>query len=404
MDLLEQDAMEGLFRLAVFISGDSEKALRICRRILLQLEPTISIARRPEHRLTVAVRALVSEYLSDEWVEEDAGEDYEDPKPGERPSFESGWLSVLPRRERAVLGVVYCVPWAGMEAWMDSTGFAESKFLSHIWRGMRALLKRKGVTCPETDEDLVWIGVAGCEGVPARRIRSALSYASQLEGGKEWLDLFEQLRAELRVWVAEIHLPEEDRPAEPEVLKEGEVADLAALLEGRRRRENRILWLSFTLVLVLGSGLFFWLRKTDAYREYEEQSLMLARVARGVAAPSIEAVNGSFGEMTDWLLLHGLDGKPFPLWNPSTAIVGRRKATASGVDFAILAVQKPEGMILISPRPRGADVEADPAGTGWHFFRDADWRAAWMASEDRVMTVVWRARGSLDDAWSRVLR
>jgi hypothetical protein len=403
MDLLEQDALEGLFRLAVFISGDEERALSLCRRTLLQLEPSISIARKQEHRLTVAARGLIGEFLSDGW-REDPGEDYSDPEEGKRPDFEASWLSILPRRERAVLGVVYALPRAGMGAWMDATGFVESTFLSHVWRGMRALLKRKGVTCPETDEDLVWMGVAGCEGVAARRVRSALRYAGEMEGGREWVEAFEGLRNELRGWLEGVHLPEEPEEKELEVVVEGEVADLAALLERRRRRENRMLWVLLVLVLGLAAGLFFWLRKTDAYREYEEQSLLLARVARGVAAPSIEPVTGNFAEMEDWLLLNGLDGAAFAGWDDRIPVAGRRKATASGVEFAILAIQKPEGMVLMSRRPRGAEVEADPAGTGWHFFRDADWKAAWMASEDRVMTVVWRARPSVDEAWSRILR
>ncbi|MEY5014488.1 MAG: hypothetical protein RIS92_846 [Verrucomicrobiota bacterium] len=403
MDLLERDALEGLFRLAVFISGDEARALTLCRRILLQLEPTISIARKQEHRLTVAARGLIGEFLSDGWREEVA-EDYLDPLEGERPEFDASWLTILPRRERAVLGVVYALPRAGMVAWMDATGFVESTFLSHVWRGMRALLKRKGVTCPETDEDLVWMGVAGCEGVAARRVRSALRFAGEMEGGREWVEAFEGLRSELRGWVEGVRLPEEPEDELPEVVMEGEVADLAALLEGRRRRENRTLWMLLFLVVGMATGLFFWLRKTDAYREYEEQSLLLARVARGVAAPSIEPVTGNFGEMADWLLLNGLDGAAFSGWDDKTAVVGRRKATASGVEFVILALQRPEGMVLISRRPRGAEVEADPVGTGWHFFRDADWKAAWIASEDRVMTVVWRARPSVDEAWSRVLR
>jgi hypothetical protein len=403
MDLLEHDALEGLFRLAVFISGDEEKALSLCRRTLLQLEPSISIARKQEHRLTVAARGLIGEFISDGWREE-AGEDYLDPAEGEHPAFEASWLGILPRRERAVLGVVYALPRAGIGAWMDATGFAESTFLSHVWRGMRALLKRKGVTCPETDEDLVWMGVAGCEGVPARRVRSALRYAGEMEGGREWVEAFEGLRSELRGWVDGVHLPEEPEAEVPEVVLEGDVADLAALLERRRRRENRMLWGLLLLVTGLAAGILFWLRKTDAYREYEEQSLLLARVARGVAAPSIEPVSGTFAEMADWLLLNGLDGAAFSGWDEKLAVAGRRRATASGVDFVILAIQKPEGMVLISRRPRGAEVEADPVGTGWHFFRDADWKAAWMASADRVMTVVWRARPSVDEAWSRFLQ
>jgi hypothetical protein len=225
-----------------------------------------------------------------------------------------------------------------------------------------------------------------------------------MEGGREWVEAFEGLRSELRGWVEGLHLPEEPEEEEPEAVVEGEVADLAALLERRRRRENRMLWGLLILVLGLATGLFLWLRKTDAYREYEEQSLLLARVARGVAAPSIEPVSGTFLEMEDWLLLNGLEGSPFSGWDEKLAVAGRRRATASGVDFVILAIQKPEGMVLISRRPRGAEVEADPVGTGWHFFRDADWKAAWMASSDRVMTVVWRARPSVDEAWSRILR
>lgn len=403
MDLLGQDALEGLFRLAVFISGDEEKALLLCRRIMLQLEPTISTVRKQEHRLTVAARGLVGEFLSDDWREE-SGEDYRDPVDGDRPAFEASWLLILPRRERAVLGVIYALPRVGMGAWMDATGFAESTFLSHVWRGMRALLKRKGVTCPETDEDLVWMGVAGCEGVAARRVRSALRYAAAMEGGREWVEAFEGLRNELRGWVDGVHLPEEAEGEDSTLVVEGEVADLAALLERRRLRENRVLWVLLVFVTTIAAGLFFWLRKTDAYREYEEQSLSLARVARGVAAPSIEPVSGTFGEMGDWLLLNGLDGAAFPGWDDRLAVAGRRKASAVGLEFVIFAIQKPEGMVLVSRRPRGSDVEADPAGTGWHFFRDADWRAAWMASEDRVMTVVWRARPSLDEAWSRILQ
>lgn len=403
MDLLEQDALEGLFRLAVFISGDEERALTLCRRVLLQLEPTISIARKQEHRVTVAARGLIAEFLSDAWVEE-TGDDYAEPVAGERPAFKADWLLILPRRERAVLGVVYALPRVGIGGWVDATGFAESTFLSHVWRGMRALLKRKGVTCPETDEDLVWMGVAGCEGVAARRVRSALRCASAMEGGREWVEAFEGLRGELRDWVEGVHLSEDRVEDESDGVVDGEVADLAALLERRRRRENRTLWILLALVVGVASGLFFWLRKTDAYREYEEQSLLLARVARGVAAPSIEQVSGTFAEMADWLLLNGLDGLAFSGWDDNLPVAGRRKATASGVEFGILAIQKPEGMVLISRRPRGAGLEADPLGTGWHFFRDADWRAAWMASEDRVMTVVWRARPSADEAWGQILR
>jgi hypothetical protein len=225
-----------------------------------------------------------------------------------------------------------------------------------------------------------------------------------MEGGREWVEAFEGLRGELRDWVEGVHLSEDRVEDESDGVVDGEVADLAALLERRRRRENRTLWILLALVVGVASGLFFWLRKTDAYREYEEQSLLLARVARGVAAPSIEQVSGTFAEMADWLLLNGLDGLAFSGWDDNLPVAGRRKATASGVEFGILAIQKPEGMVLISRRPRGAGLEADPLGTGWHFFRDADWRAAWMASEDRVMTVVWRARPSADEAWGQILR